>query len=132
MTYDEYFNLVLNSEPEDWLFFDEKNVLTFKHDLNIWIKRIITDERFEEEWAERYPDSRAYKVNVEFYYGNSLVGTDIFVSVDGHRAIVPIVKVEGEEYTNNISRRDYIIARILSQASWVEGRYLDSFNIIDE
>ena len=132
MTYDEYFELILNSEPEDWLFFDEKDRLTFKHDLNIWIKRIITDERFEEEWAERHPDSKAYRVNVEFYYGNSLVGTGLFVSVDGHRAIVPIVKIEGKEYTNKVSRKDYIIARILNQADWIEERYLSGFDIVDE
>lgn len=68
----------------------KKMSLHLKNDLNIWIKRVITDEPFEEEWAKRNPNPEAYKVDVKFYYGNSLVDTDLYVSVDGYRAIVPL------------------------------------------
>ena len=60
MTYDEFMEAVIESEPEDWLYDDEKGKFVFKNDLLISIigKEVDYDEsgRFYEEWATSFPD----------------------------------------------------------------------------
>lgn len=130
MTYEEYISTILKSTPEEWLNFEEEGILTLKNDLDIWIKKIATDEKFDEEWVRSYADKNAYRVNVEFYYRNSLVEKEVFVYVDGYRAIVPLSK---DRYSKKASKKDYIIAKILNQnnPNFVEERYLKEFDIID-
>ena len=115
MEYDQLITIVLGSNREDWLFSDERGIYTFKHDLNIWIKRKDIDferDKFEgEEWATRHPDPRAYREIYEIYYASSYIEEKMLVSVDGHRASLPLPQIG----TNKVRREDYLFARIVDQ-----------------
>ena len=113
MKYIELQKILNSSSHDHWLFDDQRGIYTYKNDLNL---RIIRDEidlesdRFSgEDWATKHPDSTAYRVTFEIYYGASFIEEHILVSVDGFRATLPLPKVG----TNKISQENYNLAKIL-------------------
>jgi len=115
MTYQELIKTIRESEKEDWLFSDERGIYTFKGDLNLRIERRDIDhdnDKFSgEDWATKHPDPTAYRVIYEIFYGASFVEEKLLVSVDGHRATLPLPKVN----TNEVSLEDYHFAEIVDQ-----------------
>ncbi|WP_288983292.1 hypothetical protein [uncultured Treponema sp.] len=53
---------------------------------------IDSNEDFKEEWANKFMDSHASSHFVDFFYSGVLVYRDIYVSVDGGRALLPLPK----------------------------------------
>jgi hypothetical protein len=94
MNLDEVNNILNTSSPEDWIVNDEEGVFTYKHDLNLHIQRADHESYrgFNEPWATSHPDSHAVSVDYQVKYGSSLVDKRTLVSVDGHRATLPMPK----------------------------------------
>ncbi len=115
MTYDECKKILSESSRQDWLFNDERGIYTFKNNLNLWIKRkdidFDSDKFVGEAWATKHPDPTAYRETYEIYYGSSFVEEKLLVSVDGHRASLPLPKIN----TNKVSIEDYQFAQIVDQ-----------------
>lgn len=113
MNYDELKEKIKSSTKNDWLFSDERGSYTFKEDLNLRIQRKEIDfdsDKFSgEDWATKHPDSSAYRETYEVYYGSSFVDEKLLVSVDGHRASLPLPKIN----TNVVSVEDYHFAEIV-------------------
>lgn len=120
MTYDELMVIIDESEREDWLFSDERGIYTFKHNLNVRIERREIDNEWDkftgEDWATKHPDSTAYRVTYEIYYGASFVKEVLMVSVDGHRATLPLP----DRKTLKVSAQDYSFAQIVDQLGTLE------------
>ena len=115
MTYDELMQMVYGSTKDDWVFSDERGIYTFKKDLNVHIHRKDIDHDFDkftgEEWATKHPDPTAYRVTYEIYYGSSFVAEVLLVSVDGHRATLPLPDLN----TMKVTQEDYKFAKIVDQ-----------------
>lgn len=115
MTYNELEKAIRNSTKADWLFNDERGIYTFKNDLNLRIQRKEINFDFDrfggEDWATHHPDPIAYRETYEIYYGASFVKEKLLVSVDGHRATLPLPRIN----TTIVSYEDYHFAEIVDQ-----------------
>jgi hypothetical protein len=82
------------SSQEDWIVDDETGSFTYKNDLNLHIDRADYDSfrEFNEPWATSHPDPHAASVEYVVKYGTSFVDKYTLVSVDGHRATLPMPK----------------------------------------
>lgn len=122
MTYGEVINLVLSNPFENWVYFDETGEFVLKCDVNLRITRSEIDydeDTFNEEWAVKHPDPKAYKREYTIYYNNSRIEQFYLVSVDGLRATIPMPK----RGTNNITKHDYLLARAVN----IDGDRLDEY-----
>jgi hypothetical protein len=147
MDYRTFKEIIINSNPEDWLvtegvkqtfYFndptrkeeitceeDSKTVLVYKGDLNIRIEEETDiNKEFHEKWAQDFPDPRAYRVIARLYYGCSLVEEKVFVAVDGFRATLPLPEPPDYKYINY---EDYRIARILNWNEALRKSYFDTY-----
>jgi len=124
MNYSEAQKAIKQSSHEDWIHNVEHGSHTYKHDLNLRIQENETNMRFTAKWANEHPDSDAYKVKYEIYYGNSLIETKILVSVDGGRAILPIPK----RNTNQVDRDSYHFAEITNPVNLEE--YMEASGLV--
>lgn len=120
MTYDELLTIIDESEKDDWLFSDERGIYTFIHNLNVRIERRDIDREIDkfqgEDWATKHPDPNAYRVTYEIYYGASFVKEVLMVSVDGHRATLPLP----DRNTLKVKSQDYSFAQIVDQLGTLE------------
>lgn len=82
------------STQEEWIVDDESGSFTYKDDLNLHIERADYDtfRDFNEPWAKSHPDPKAVTVEYVVKYGSSFVDKYTLVSVDGHRATIPMPK----------------------------------------
>jgi hypothetical protein len=112
MTYDQLLTTIRSTSPADWVYNDEQGVHTLRADLNVRIQRRRDDdaaeESFNEPWATGHPDPSASKMFYDIYYGSSLVDSFMLVSVDGHRADLPLPDPQTKK---TIARKDYELAR---------------------
>lgn len=69
------------------------NLAVLKEDLSISVAwGLEHNADFKEEWANDFPDRRASSYFVDFFYNGNLIYRDIYVSVDGGRANIPLPK----------------------------------------
>lgn len=95
MTYTELMTTIRESDVEDWRHSDIQGIFTHRLDLDIRIERCEPLEHeldFKEEWANCHPDSSASRCYFDIFYRSSWVETFMLVSVDGHRATLPLPK----------------------------------------
>lgn len=94
MRLDDVKSILATSSQEDWIIDDESGSFTFKNDLNLRIERAEYDSfrDFNEPWATSHPDKHAVAVDYVVKYGSSFVDKKMLVSVDGHRATLPLPK----------------------------------------
>ncbi|HPM47256.1 MAG TPA: hypothetical protein PL056_09310 [bacterium] len=64
MNYDEAIEIVRSSSREDWICESDTNSFTYKRNLCLHIKQLEIDRHdlFNEDWATKHPDKKAYKV----------------------------------------------------------------------
>lgn len=112
MNADEVTKILAQSTQEDWIVDDETGSFTYKNDLDLHIKRADYDDynSFNEHWAVRHPDSNACSVEYTVSYGSSFVDRKTLVSVDGHRATLPM-PVSATDL--NVSSADVNFAKIV-------------------
>lgn len=115
MNFDDIKKKMRASTASDWIFNDELGAYTFKDDVNLRMQRSEIDrdrDRFQgEAWAERHPDPNAFRVTYTVYYGQSYLEDHLLVSVDGHRATLPLPK----SGTHQVRPDDYHFASLVDQ-----------------
>lgn len=94
MEFDEVQKILSHSSQDEWIVDDESGSFTYKKDLNLHIDRADYESyrNFNEPWATSHPDQNAFAVDYVVKYGSSFVDKRMLVSVDGHRATLPLPK----------------------------------------
>jgi len=116
MSFSEILDLLLETNPSaDWhrialtwstqVFLKEDPRLRFHSTLK---EEGIQNSDFQEQWANRHPDSKACGIWHDLYYDGCLIERFILVSVDGARAEIP----PPDSNTGRITRLAYQVARI--------------------
>ncbi len=92
MKLDEIKNVLATSSQDQWIIDDETGSFTYKDNLNLHIERADYDtyRSFDEPWATGNPDSTSSAVEYTVKYCSSFIERHKLVSVDGHRATLPI------------------------------------------
>lgn len=131
MTLKEYENLIVNTDETDWteigygpLYLNEFGVWTkgsgefdnieiHSHHSYMSLKKNLLvsvawglkqNDNFQEDWANKPLNSRASSGLVDFFYSGILVYRDIYVAVDGGRALLPLPKTYRNSQTYQIER----------------------------
>jgi hypothetical protein len=66
-------------------------VASYKPDVSVTIAwGLVASKDFNEPWATNFPDSHASSHHVDVFFNNALVYRDLYVSVDGGRAKLPL------------------------------------------
>jgi len=92
----QFYNIY--NEQGNVLKHDEhSSVSVYKPNISITIAAGLTiNERFEEPWATGFPDRNASSHFIDVFFNNALVFRDMFISVDGGRACLPLPKSKTE------------------------------------
>jgi hypothetical protein len=127
MKLDDVKKILATSAKDEWIVDDESGSFTYKNDLNLHIERadFETYREFEEPWAKSHPDPKAVAVEYVVKYGSSFVDKHILVSVDGHRATLPMPKSMDDLRVN---KSDVNFAQIVDVGNRVD-EYLDRSKI---
>lgn len=126
----EFKNLDIDSHSEYY---------SLKKNLLVSVACGIThNDNFREVWANKFADSYAISKFVDFFYSNILVYRDVYVAVDGGRAILPLPKIIYDKEKNEIkklvvSKNRYNFFKILNVNSYEYDEYIRDagFEIID-
>lgn len=127
MKLDDVKNILATSPQDDWVVDDESGSFTYKNDLNLHIERADYESYrdFDEPWAKSHPDPKAVAVEYIVKYGSSFVEKHMLVSVDGHRATLPMPKSMNDL---RVSASEANFARIVDIGDRVD-EYLQRSNI---
>lgn len=136
MTYEEFINEIVKSDPSDWLCDDSKlkGKFVLKSNLAISISEEELDYgeegRFYEEWAESFPDPVARRLQFELCYNGNEIESFYTVSVDGSRMFIPLPKLG----KMTITKKQYAIGRIVNILNEAYGydSYLDRAGVTIE
>src|SRR5258706_10531254 len=97
---------------------------------------------FKEEWANKFPDPHASSSYVDVFYNSALVYRDIYVSVDGGRAKLPLPNRKFDKSTDKVialevpkGRHDFI--RLINSLGGAISQFDEyfaraDFKIVDE
>jgi len=134
MTHQDLITVVTSSESDNWLKHEDRGVFTFKLNLDIAIRekhsQDLKRKPFKESWAMKFPDPVAFTVIYELWYRSSFVKEYYFVSVDGHRAMLPYPDTSRFSNHLRITREQFAIATAVNGLGNCE-RYLQRFEISD-
>lgn len=131
MTYEEFLAVIVESTPKDWIYNDEKRNYIFKNDLRISIIEKMIDYEdsglFYEDWATKFPDNKARKVEFELCYNRNEIETFYMAYVDGMRMALPYPDLEDM----SITKQQYQIGNIINipNAAYGFDSYLSRANI---
>lgn len=124
MRYDDFFQQIVNSSMDDWLYDDEIGKFVFKNDIQISIQsdrtESIGDDGFYEEWAINFPDQNAKRKKYFLQFNDCIVDTFYTVRVDGGRSDIPYPKLPDM----TISSDQYNIGRIVNS---INGHSFDEY-----
>lgn len=125
MNANEVKDILEHSNHDDWIVDDETGSFTYKNDLNLHIKRADYDNynSFSEPWAVSHPNPNACSVQYTVNYGSSFVDRKTLVSVDGHRATLPM-PASANDLT--VTSADVNIAKIVDTGERVDEYILRS------
>ena len=112
MNLKEVKKILATSSQNEWIVDDESGSFTYKNDLNLRIERDDFDNyrSFNESWATNHPDSSAKAADFTVKYGASFVDKHTLVSVDGHRATLPMPESPDRKY---VSKEEVNFAKIV-------------------
>ena len=127
MKIEEVKSILKNSTQNNWIVDDETGSFTYKDDLNLHIERAVFENYrdFNEPWAISHPDPKAVAVEYIVKYGSSFVDRQTLISVDGHRATLPMPKSTEDL---RVSASEVNFARIVDVGGRVD-EYLQRSNI---
>jgi hypothetical protein len=120
MRLNELIDTIIDTDYEDWTYDDEHGIRVLKADLSIFIQERrkpfdiesnVEPRTFDEKWATRFPDRKAYPVVFDLWFGNSLVKSYYFATVDGGRADLPYPRA-ADDLT--ITHEEYAVARAVN------------------
>lgn len=132
----DVFAKLARSSPSDFVYSDVDGLYTHASDIKFKIvleRKEHNTENFSEPWVKRFPDPNAHKMNVNVEYDGTCLARRIFVSVDGHRYLLPLPKASTDL---RVSKADYDLGRILAEPhstgySFIEGLRIAGI-IVDE
>ena len=89
--------LIGNSAPSDWTYYDPEAKYYCKRDVQLTIDRhpAQRENQFAEPWAYKFPDQNAHAVKFTIYYGATPIKDFWAVEVDGGRSYIPYPKSAG-------------------------------------
>ena len=118
---DRIIDVILKSDPRsEWhsSTHGSRTVTSYTGDANLRFEIDYTRagtqaEDFQEPWANRHPDPHATGHWCQLFYGASLIGQWVLVSVDGGRAMLPLpVLGVDRQHPGPVPILDYKIAAI--------------------
>jgi len=108
MTRNEYFDLVIKTEHNDW-YFNNEDTATYKYNSSIRLVMYSDlNDICDEPWAIRHPNKRNWKRFVTFYFNESQIFELVLIGVDSGRAYLPYPNLQ----TNKIPFFTYRLAMI--------------------
>jgi hypothetical protein len=88
---------------------------------------------FQEPWASRHPDPHATGYWCQLYYGASLIGQYVLVSVDGGRAMLPLPSLGADrQHPGPVTILEYKIAEIHDSLGTLKEYMTRSGLVVDE
>jgi len=115
LSVDSILQLIGNSTPSDWNYYDPEAKYYFKNDVQLTIDRQPAgDNQFPEAWAHRFPDQSAHAVNFTIAYGATPIKDFWAVEVDGGRSYIPYPKSAA---VLTINRWEYAVGKIINIAN---------------
>jgi hypothetical protein len=135
MSVDRILQLIGDSAPSDWIYYDPEAKYCLKSDVQLTINRHPTDRnnQFPEEWSHRFPDQSAHAVKFTIYYGSTPIKDFRAVEVDGGRSYIPYPK-SADVLT--INRWEYAVGQIINIANGThsfEGYFQRAgFSVVDD
>jgi len=132
---DSILQLIRNSAPSDWTYYDPEAKYYFKNDVQLTIDRHPAERKnqFPEEWSHRFPDKSAHAVKFTIYYGATPIKDVWAVEVDGGRSYIPYPK-SADVLT--INRWEYAVGHIINITNGTHSfaDYFEraGFSIVDE
>ena len=96
MTSEEIKNILATSTQDKWTIDDESGTFSYKDDSNLQIIGTPYEDQidFYEKWANSHPDTSAKRVDYVVKYRDAVVERQTLISVDGHRAELPMPRSE--------------------------------------
>lgn len=108
------------SDPLDWTYQEANHSLAggeddshnaiwvYNHDVNLRLERgRVAVQDFQQDWTDNFPDTNAISYGYWFYYGQSPILYQVLVSVDGHRADLPIPDREEDRLVISATEAKY-------------------------
>lgn len=92
-SYKDHFTFyeVYNGEPNVLKADSHSTVNVYKKDLSITMANgLVSNDDFREDWANQFPDPKAYTQIVDVFFNNALVFRETYLIVDGGRCKLPI------------------------------------------
>lgn len=130
MNEEEVKTILATSNQDDWTVDDESGTFAYKDDFNL---QIIRDDyrEFNESWAVKHPDPSAYQVRYQVKYREAVIDRQYLVSVDGHRAELPMPE---SETVLRVKKSDVNFAKIVATGLDKVDEYLtrSGIEVIDE
>lgn len=132
---DSILQLIGNSAPSDWTYYDPEAKYYLKKDVHLTIDRHPADRehQFAEEWSHKFPDKSAHAVKFTIYYGATPITDFWAVDVDGGRSYIPYPK-SADVLT--INRWEYAVGQIINIAngthSFADYFRRAGFSVVDE
>lgn len=113
---DSILQLIGNSAPSDWTYYDPEAKYYLKKDVQLTIDRHPAERKnqFPEEWAHKFPDKSAHAVKFTIYYGATPIKDFWAAEVDGGRSYIPYPKSAA---VLTINRWEYAVGRIINIAN---------------
>lgn len=104
-------NILNTLQPTDWIREYDGRPAVYQHDLLLSIALQISDTEFNEEWANRHPNPKAFQAKALVTYGGNLIKDVYMAVIDGGRAVLPYPQA-----VNNlvITQEEYNIASALN------------------
>jgi hypothetical protein len=135
MSVDRILQLIGDSDPSDWTYYDPKAKYYYKRDVQLTIDRHPADKanQFAEKWAHKFPDQSAHAVTFTVHYGATPIKDFWAVEVDGGRSYIPYPK-SADVLT--INRWEYAVGQIINIAngtySFPDYFQRAGFTVVDE
>jgi hypothetical protein len=138
---DNILGVILKSDARsDWHRSSpgSRSVTSYVHDSNLRFEIDYTragtqTDDFQEPWATRHPDPRATGYWCQLYYGASLIGQYVLVSVDGGRAMLPLPSLGADrQHPGPVTILEYKIAEIHDSLATLKEYMTRSGLVVDE
>lgn len=128
LTMIELLAMVRFDHARDWTYFPRLQRLTYNADPSFTIEINSDDDtEFREEWMNVFPDKTGSKHYVTLRHNNSVLADEIFIGVDGGRAMLPLPELGRKELVTTYFKRTLgtIINKAMDREDLYE-QYLES------
>lgn len=113
MTYDEYLDIIANSDKSDWKYDEERKSYLYLPNISIMMvaKNDFPEREFYEDWITNFPNEKASVHITELHYNGARIDDYYTAMVDDNSMCIPY---PDSETRSKITRQQYNIARIIN------------------